>query len=468
MTWQLVSLELRNLVGYYVSSIYVPTLLLLVICYLTFFFDLADFSVTDEVKSQVGQIIRLTDEVKRQVGQIIRLTDEVKRTGETYYQLSDEEKRQVGQIISLTDEVKRQVRHIISLSDEEKRQVGQIISLTDEVKRQVRHIISLSDGVKRQVEQIKKQVNKCKTCKNTPHPTSMKAGPISAILRGKVGGITFSNADSPAGSRRYKVYLVTFYLHNFDNSYANDLSVNVSNIAIFNKTCHNDLQYMDFSEYEYNYRKETWITITWREVIKVSLELRNLVGYYVSSIYVPTLLLLVICYLTFFFDLADFSQEKEIIRLTGEVKRQVGKIISLIDEIKRQVVQIIRLTDEVKSQVGQIIRLTDEVKRQVGQIIRLTDEVKRQVRHIISLSDEEKRQVGQIISLTDEVKRQVRHIISLSDEEKRQVGQIISLTDEVKRQVRHIISLSDGVKRQVEQIKKQVNKCKTCKVSNGK
>nr|XP_045606545.1 substance-K receptor-like [Procambarus clarkii] len=45
--------------------------------------------------------------------------------------------------------------------------------------------------------------------------------------------------------------------------------VNVSNIAIFNKTCHNDLQYMDFSEYEYNYRKETWITITWREVIKI-------------------------------------------------------------------------------------------------------------------------------------------------------------------------------------------------------
>nr|XP_053657227.1 LOW QUALITY PROTEIN: uncharacterized protein LOC128706291 [Cherax quadricarinatus] len=44
MSSQRMFLELKNLVGYYISSVYIPTLLLLIICYLTLFFDINDFS----------------------------------------------------------------------------------------------------------------------------------------------------------------------------------------------------------------------------------------------------------------------------------------------------------------------------------------------------------------------------------------------------------------------------------------
>ncbi|XP_064100730.1 uncharacterized protein LOC135211345 [Macrobrachium nipponense] len=40
---------------------------------------------------------------------------------------------------------------------------------------------------------------------------------------------------------------------------------------------------------------------------KVAIELRNLYGYYISNTYIPTTLLVIICYLTLFFDLSDFT-----------------------------------------------------------------------------------------------------------------------------------------------------------------
>ncbi|XP_069176770.1 streptococcal hemagglutinin-like [Procambarus clarkii] len=46
---------------------------------------------------------------------------------------------------------------------------------------------------------------------------------ISALLQGRVGGITFSKADSPERSRRYREYLVTSYPHDLDISHAKEL-----------------------------------------------------------------------------------------------------------------------------------------------------------------------------------------------------------------------------------------------------
>ncbi|XP_064088250.1 uncharacterized protein LOC135202695 [Macrobrachium nipponense] len=49
---------------------------------------------------------------------------------------------------------------------------------------------------------------------------------------------------------------------------------------------------------------------------KVDLELRNLYGYYISNTYIPTTLLVIICYLTLFFDLDDFT-DRVMISLTA-------------------------------------------------------------------------------------------------------------------------------------------------------
>ncbi|XP_042235943.1 orexin receptor type 2-like [Homarus americanus] len=46
-------------------------------------------------------------------------------------------------------------------------------------------------------------------------------------------------------------------------------SVNESLAFALNVTCHNDRKLVDLTEFEYAYRKETWIPITWREVIKI-------------------------------------------------------------------------------------------------------------------------------------------------------------------------------------------------------
>ncbi|XP_069186952.1 uncharacterized protein [Procambarus clarkii] len=46
---------------------------------------------------------------------------------------------------------------------------------------------------------------------------------ISALLQGRVGGITFSKADSPERSRRYREYLVTSYPRDLDVSHAKEL-----------------------------------------------------------------------------------------------------------------------------------------------------------------------------------------------------------------------------------------------------
>ncbi|XP_066953364.1 orexin receptor type 2-like [Macrobrachium rosenbergii] len=47
---------------------------------------------------------------------------------------------------------------------------------------------------------------------------------------------------------------------------------NMSSNPIFgsNTTCPSDHREMDFSEFEYTYRKETWIPITWREMLKMA------------------------------------------------------------------------------------------------------------------------------------------------------------------------------------------------------
>ncbi|KAK3857528.1 hypothetical protein Pcinc_036222 [Petrolisthes cinctipes] len=52
---QRVWLELRNLSGYYISNTYTPTLLLVIICYLTLFFDIADF--TDRVMVSLTSLL---------------------------------------------------------------------------------------------------------------------------------------------------------------------------------------------------------------------------------------------------------------------------------------------------------------------------------------------------------------------------------------------------------------------------
>ncbi|XP_071526299.1 uncharacterized protein [Panulirus ornatus] len=49
---------------------------------------------------------------------------------------------------------------------------------------------------------------------------------------------------------------------------------------------------------------------------KVWLELRNLQGYYISSTYIPTLLLVIICYYTFYFDITDFT-DRVMVSLTS-------------------------------------------------------------------------------------------------------------------------------------------------------
>ncbi|XP_042220595.1 uncharacterized protein LOC121865318 [Homarus americanus] len=54
---QRVSLKLKNLSGYYISSTYVPTLLLVTICYLTLYFDIADF--TDRVMVSLTSLLVL-------------------------------------------------------------------------------------------------------------------------------------------------------------------------------------------------------------------------------------------------------------------------------------------------------------------------------------------------------------------------------------------------------------------------
>ncbi|XP_068230941.1 uncharacterized protein [Palaemon carinicauda] len=55
---QKMALELRNLYGYYISNTYIPTTLLVIICYLTLFFDLNDF--TDRVMVSLTSLLVLS------------------------------------------------------------------------------------------------------------------------------------------------------------------------------------------------------------------------------------------------------------------------------------------------------------------------------------------------------------------------------------------------------------------------
>ncbi|XP_068230942.1 uncharacterized protein [Palaemon carinicauda] len=55
---QKVAMELRNLYGYYISNTYIPTTLLVIICYLTLFFDLSDF--TDRIMVSLTSLLVLS------------------------------------------------------------------------------------------------------------------------------------------------------------------------------------------------------------------------------------------------------------------------------------------------------------------------------------------------------------------------------------------------------------------------
>ncbi|XP_068246314.1 uncharacterized protein [Palaemon carinicauda] len=55
---QKVDLELRNLYGYYISNTYVPTTLLVIICYLTLYFDIDDF--TDRIMVSLTSLLVLS------------------------------------------------------------------------------------------------------------------------------------------------------------------------------------------------------------------------------------------------------------------------------------------------------------------------------------------------------------------------------------------------------------------------
>ncbi|KAG7177486.1 hypothetical protein Hamer_G025505, partial [Homarus americanus] len=45
---------------------------------------------------------------------------------------------------------------------------------------------------------------------------------------------------------------------------------NVTLVFAVNETCQYNYRPVNFTEYLYEYRKETWIPITWRELVKVS------------------------------------------------------------------------------------------------------------------------------------------------------------------------------------------------------
>ncbi|XP_069944811.1 glutamate-gated chloride channel alpha-like [Cherax quadricarinatus] len=51
-------------------------------------------------------------------------------------------------------------------------------------------------------------------------------------------------------------------------------------------------------------------------MVQVVLEFSNLFGYYISTTFVPSLMLVIVCYLTLFFDLADF-QDRIMVSLTA-------------------------------------------------------------------------------------------------------------------------------------------------------
>ena len=60
-------------------------------------------------------------------------------------------------------------------------------------------------------------------------------------------------------------------------------------------------------EYELKYFKNDTITCNKRNCLKIDLIFKNQFGYYISSAYIPSCLLLTISYITFYFTLDDFS-----------------------------------------------------------------------------------------------------------------------------------------------------------------